>query len=219
MTERAMRIVIVVSAGGSVMNALLHNPFFKSQVHSVVSDRECKGIEHAGLHSVPTAIFPYQGNEDFSAHLLRYLQRNRIDYVVSFFTKLFVGELLTVYKDRIINLHPSLLPAFKGLDGFGDTMRFKARYMGTTIHFVDRQVDEGKLIMQSICPVDPEQPVTSLRHTVFQHQCKSLLQVVKWLSEGRIIVLDDCVTIVNAQYCDFEFVPNLDFPEAIELPV
>lgn len=219
MGERALRLVIVVSTGGSVMNALLANSFFRRQVFSVVSDRECAAIERAECHGVPTAVMRHERNEEFSANLQEYLHENKVDYVVSFFTRLFVGELVTAYKDRIINLHPSLLPAFKGLDGFGDTMRSGVRYLGTTIHFVDEQMDEGKVIIQSICPLNPRRPVESSRHIVFQQQCKSLLQVVKWLSEDRVCPTETGVEVIGATYADLEFSPSLDFPEAIGLSV
>jgi phosphoribosylglycinamide formyltransferase-1 len=211
--------VIVASTGGAVMNRLLENAFFKRQIVAVVADRPCGAIDKAAGHGVPTHIIAEKKAAPFCDHLLEYLRDQQADYVISFFTRLFVGELLTAYADRILNLHPSLLPSFKGLDGFGDTLRYGTRFMGTTIHFIDEHMDEGKIILQTCAPIDPRLPESALRHRLFQHQCKSLLQVVKWLSEGRVVVEAGRVMVRNADFVDYEFSPNLDFMDAVRLDV
>jgi phosphoribosylglycinamide formyltransferase-1 len=214
-----MRFVIVASTGGAVMNELLKNEFFKSQIYSVVSDRECPAIAKANNHSVRTDIIAEKDRAIFCARLLNYLHEHEADYAISFFSKLYVGDLLKEYEDRIINLHPSILPSFKGLDGFGDTVRYGARYVGSTIHFIDEKMDEGKMILQTIYPVDERMPLALLRHRIFEQQCRSLLQVVKWLVEGRMTVKGKQVVIENAKYDDLEFSPNLDFVEALNLRI
>ena len=214
-----MKFVIVASTAGSVMNQLLHNPFFKSRVHAVVSDRECPAITKADLHGVCTVIIPDRDKEKFSWSVLKYLKSQGADYVISFYSKLFVGELLHEYRDRIVNLHPSLLPSFKGLRAFDDAVRYGVQYVGSTIHFIDEKMDEGKIIQQTVCRVDKSRPVAWTRHRIFEQQCRSLLQVVKWLDDDRILVEGNRVTVRGATFGDAEFSPNLDFAEAIELEI
>jgi len=214
-----MKLVIVASTGGSVMNQLLGNEYFKSRVHSVVSDRECGAVKSAAAHGVASKIFPEKDKEKFSALVLEYLKAEAIDYAVSFYTRLFAGELLHEYRDRIVNLHPSLLPAFKGLHGFDDAIAYGVRWVGSTIHFIDENMDEGKIIQQTIAPVDTTRPIALTRHRIFEQQCRSLLQVVKWLVDGRILVEGSHVRIKGATYDDDEFSPALDFVEALELKV
>jgi phosphoribosylglycinamide formyltransferase-1 len=214
-----MKFVIVASTAGSVMNQLLHNPFFKSRVHAVVSDRECPAITKADMHGVCTVIIPDRDKEKFSESLLEYLKSQGADYVISFYSKLFVGDLLHEYRDRIVNLHPSLLPSFKGLHGFDDAIAYGVKFVGSTIHFIDENMDEGKIIQQTVCPVDKGRPVAWTRHRIFEQQCRSLLQVVKWLEEGRILVHGNRVTVRDSTFGDAEFSPNLDFAEAIELEI
>ncbi len=184
-----------------------------------MSDRDCLAIDRARAHGVPAEVMLTADKHSFSDALLAHLQANQIDYVISFFTKLFARNVLQVYQDRILNLHPSLLPAFKGLDGFGDTVRYGARYLGTTIHFIYDNMDEGKIIMQTVCPLDPQLPEKVLRHQVFSQQCISLLQVVRWLAAGRISIIDNRVVIAGSRFLDCQFSPSLDFPEAIKLQV
>ena len=214
-----MRCAIVASTGGSVMNELLKNAFFKHQICTVVSDRPCPAIDKASRHGIPVKIIAERDKLVFSNRLLEYLRNQQVDYVFSFFTRLFVGELLRCYRDRIVNLHPSLLPAFKGLNGFSDALAYGVRYVGTTIHFVDERMDEGKIILQSVCPLDTHADPAVLRHHIFQQQCKSLLQVVKWLADRRIHVFANRVVIDEARFIDYEFSPNLDFEEAIKLDI
>jgi len=184
-----------------------------------VSDRDCGAIEKAQQHGVATEVMRTRDKHDFCNRLLVYLQVHHIDYVISFYTKLFVGPLLEHYRDRIINLHPSLLPAFKGLDGFGDTLAYGTRYIGTTIHFIDDKMDEGKIVIQTAYPLDVNRPESALRHRIFEQQCKSLLQLIKWLVDRRVHVEGHRVCIDAATFEDFEYSPSLDFKEAIDLHV
>jgi phosphoribosylglycinamide formyltransferase 1 len=219
-TTNRLRCVIVTSSSGSVMNEVLKNGFFKSAIVSVVSDRQCLAIEKAVQHAVNTDIIFESKVQKFCERLLEYLSLKKVDYVISAsFSKLFVGDLLEVYRDRIVNLHPSLLPAFKGMNAFQNAVDSGAKYVGSTTHFINENMDEGKMIIQSVCPLDLNQDMNRIRHRIFEQQCRSLLQVTKWLADGRITVQGQKVIVKNAQFADHEFSPNLDFEDAIRLSV
>lgn len=185
----------------------------------MISDRECPAITKADSHGVKTLIMPESDKAKFSRQVLAYLKTHAADYVISFYSKLFVGELLQEYRDRIVNLHPSLLPSFKGLHGFDDAISSGALYVGSTIHLIDEKMDEGKIIQQTICPVDRNRPIAGTRHRIFEQQCRSLLQVVRWFAEGRIIVIGERASVNGATFGDPEFSPNLDFEEAQTLRI
>lgn len=214
-----IKLVIVISTGGAVMNQLLHHEFFKRRVHSVVSDRDCPAVLKSEVHGVQTKIIREPDKARFSSLVLAYLKEHAIDYAISFYSKLFVGDLLREYNDRIVNLHPSLLPSFKGLHGFDDAIAHGARFVGSTIHFIDENMDEGKVIQQTIAAVDDSRPLASTRHRIFEQQCRSLLQVVKWLQDDRILVEGSKVRVKGATFDDDEFSPALDFAEAINLEI
>ena len=201
------------------MNQLLHHDFFAGRIHSVLSDRECPAIEKAQRHGVRVEILREKEKEQFSARVLDYLEEHRADYAISFYSKLFVGQLLNAYRDRIINLHPSLLPSFKGLHGFEDAIAHGVRYVGSTIHFIDENLDEGKIIQQTICPVDENEAVAVTRHRIFEQQCRSLLQVMKWIEDDRLVVAGKRIVVRGADFNDPEFSPGLDFNEAIALKI
>ena len=201
------------------MNEVLKNQFFRGIVHSVVSDKQCQALEKAKAHGVHIKTFFENDEEEFSTRLLDHLVKNSVDYVFSFYTGFFGSHLRHVYKDRIINLHPSLLPAFKGMVAFDDAVAYGAKFVGSTMEFVDERMDEGKIIMQTICPLDTNQQPAVTRHKIFVQQCKALLQVAKWLVDQRITVAGRCVTVRDAKFTDTEFSPNLDFEDAINLQV
>jgi phosphoribosylglycinamide formyltransferase-1 len=209
------RCVITASTGGAVMNECLNNLRFKSLIHSVICDQACGAAEKAHAHGVPVVIFSEHDGERFCHQLLDYLQAHEIDYVFSFYTKYYSEKIRRTYVDRLVNLHPSLLPSFKGNDAWEYVQTYGVRFAGSTVEFIHERMDEGKIILQTACPWDANQPPEFTRHRVFIQQCKSLLQVARWLAEGRIST-DGCrVAVRDARFDSGEFSPALDFSEAI----
>ncbi len=215
----APRLALVASTGGGVANVLLARPSFARHVVAVVSDRRCGALEVARRHGVPAVPLEERAGAAFSDRLCAWLRAHDVDWVVSFYTKLFRGALLDAYRDRILNLHPSLLPSFKGLHGFEDACRAGARFVGTTIHLVDARMDSGAIVLQSVTPRDPDRDPAALRHLLFRQQCRGLLQVVRWIADDRLVVEGPVVRIRGARFDDAEFSPALDDPEARALDV
>lgn len=213
---RPLRCVITASTGGAVINACLGNDFFRSLIHSVVSDRPCGATEKAQTHGVPVIVHNEQDSEKFCTWLGEYIEEHHIDYIFSFYTLFYSETFRKAYPDRIINLHPSLLPAFKGNDAWIYVQAYGVRFAGSTVEFIHERMDEGKIILQTIFPWDANRPADWMRHRLFVQQCRSLLQVARWLSEGRVST-DGCrVLIRDASFDSFEFSPALDYPEAIQ---
>ncbi len=210
------RCVVTASTGGSVLNACLGSRFFKSLIHSVVCDRPCGAAEKAQAHGVPVEVFAAEKAARFSDWLLDYLHAHRIDYVFSFYTAFYGETIRRAYRDRLVNLHPSLLPAFKGNDAWEYMEAYGVRFAGSTVEFIHERMDEGKIILQAVCPWDSGRAPEFTRHRVFVQQCKSLLQVARWLAEGRVST-DGCrVQVRGARFDNLEFSPALDFAEAID---
>jgi len=211
-------VIFVSSTAGSVMNRVLENEFLRRVTHSVVVDRPCAAKASAEAHGIPVREYDLEHDVDrFCDHLLDYVKANEIDYVISYYTNFYTQKFRDAFRDRIVNFHPSLLPAFKGMDGFGDTIAYHAKLAGTTVELIDQVMDEGKIVMQTVCSVDTNIPVERVRHKVFVHQCQALLQVLEWLYEDRIKVDGRQVSIVGATFDDGCFSPALDFDEAVEL--
>jgi len=202
-----------------MMDQVLRNRALRPLVHGVMCDRVCGAVERAEAHGLPVAVVPEADPERFGARLLDYLRAREIDYVFSFYTRFFGENVRDAYRDRIFNFHPSLLPAFPGMDGFGDARRGGAQVLGSTVELIDQVMDEGKIVMQTSFSVDPARSEAELRHRLFVQQCQSLLQTARWLIEGRLHVDGRRVTIQGAHFRDAEFSPGLDWADARDLAI
>ncbi|WFP51672.1 formyltransferase family protein [Methylomonas sp. EFPC3] len=212
-----IKAVIISSTNGGVLSKLLEKKYFRDRVINVVSDRRCRAIEIAQDFGIPTKIFETKSGRSFSNFLLDEYRLNPPDLYISFYTKIFKGEFLIASKNRVINLHPSILPACRGLDGFGDTINSGSKFIGATIHLIDEGIDTGYPIIQSAIPFNPEKSIAENRHIIFVQQCKMLLQVLRWWEEKRIKFNENGYPIItNCSYKAGEFSPNLDFEEAID---
>jgi phosphoribosylglycinamide formyltransferase-1 len=214
-----MNFAVIISTGGSVLSALLRNSYFRQRILCVVADRECNGIASARQFQVPTIIHETRDGLEFSDFLLERFRNAPPDLFVSFYTRLFRGEFVAFAQNRLVNLHPSILPACPGPDGFGDTIRSRSRFIGATVHFVDAGMDTGTPIIQSASPFDPNKSLAENRHSVFVQQCKMLLQTIKYFDEHRLECDEDRnVLIKGARYDPGEFAPNLDDDLPFEEP-
>ena len=211
--------LFVVSTSGSLMNAVLGCASVRAATHSAVFFGHGPGVEKASAHGVPCKIIKATTIETFSNELLAYIRANEIDYVLSFFAGFYSKGFRDEMSDRLINFHPSLLPSFKGMDGFGDGVAYHTKILGTTVELIKDVMDEGKIVMQTAFASDPGLSVDRLRHVVFNQQCKTLIQVVNWVQEGRVEIDGDRITIRDANYDSAEFVPALEHPEAREFHV
>lgn len=206
-----MNFVVISSTGGSVLRALLADDFFRERICCVVSDRQCGAIDVALNYGVATKIYNTKSDADFSEFLLSEFIDAPPDLFVSFYTRLFRGRFLDFSRRRLVNMHPSILPAFPGRDGFGDSIKYGVKFVGATIHLVDEGMDTGLPIIQAAIPCDPHKKTAEVRHLVFQQQCKMLLQLIKWVDQGRMIFDERGLPlIVDAKYEVGEFSPNLD---------
>ena len=214
-----MRIAIITSTNGGVLSKLLELEKFAKQVVHVISDRACGAIEVASNYGINTSVFESTSGSEFSDQLIKRLNFDDFDLFVSFYTRMFNQSFVGHTRNHLINLHPSILPASPGMDGFGSTMKSGSQYYGATVHFVDEGMDTGTPILQSAHPVNPRATMNELRHQVFVDQCRMLLQVIEWYDQRRINLCNGRVTIDNARYIDGPYAPNLDNEEAINFDV
>ena len=145
-------------------------------------------------------------NRFISDKLLELMVKTNSDYCFVFGGRILVGELLTRYKNRLINFHPSLLPAFKGKNAINQALDNHALLLGNTAHFIDEDVDSGSIIMQCIIPAQQYKKYTS----VLDLQIPMLKQIITWLKARRISVQNDITTVVSACYQINTFIPNLE---------
>jgi len=204
-----MNIVIICSTNGSVLKKFLAD--FKCE-HKIliVSDRYCGVIEYAKDKDIEYKVFETNSGEKFSNFLYKEFKDKKIDLFISFYTKLLKGFFVERNLYKLINFHPSVLPSCPGLDGFGDTIKSGSRFFGSTVHFIDKGVDTGKYILQSVHPLDHNISYEFSRHRLFLQQVVSLAQIIDWFDSARVKINNDIVEIKAALFKSNEFSPNLD---------
>lgn len=137
---------------------------------------------------------------------LKLLTENRVDYAFIFCDKLLRGKILTVYENKIINFHPSILPSFKGFKAIDRALEENAFLLGNSAHFVVEKPDSGSVIMQSILHKRDYKNYES----VLGMQVKMTIQLMLWMKEKRLSVNDGIPFIKNASYAINSFIPNLE---------
>ena len=214
----AVRWLAVASRRAETLRvALDQSPLVRQQLHSVVTDRDCPAEDMARQRGVPVHRIPHTGNAAFSSALLEYALEQGVDYLVLFYTRLLEGPLLDQFENRILNIHPSLLPAFRGMRAVPEALGSGARYIGTTFHFIDECVDAGRIVLQSVQPVDPAASEADVRHVQFQQTCRGLVQLCHWLEDDRVRITDGGTRILDARYDSFEFSPALECADALSI--
>ena len=204
-------VVFVGSTGGGVLSKLAGHGFVREMTFEAVADRECGFVEVARSAGMRGCVIPSPDGLAFSDALHRRYPDTANLIFLSFYTRLFRGVFLDGNLGRIFNCHPSILPAFKGMHGFEDTLNSTSRFMGCTLHTVDTGIDGGISVIQGSIPIDRSLPVVENRHKIFLAQYYSTLQFLRWVHDGRLSLTSERgVEIEGACFAPSIFSPNLD---------
>jgi phosphoribosylglycinamide formyltransferase-1 len=149
-------VVVLISGSGSNLLSLLkksENPLYPAKIVAVGSDLDAPGLEHAELYEVDTFVVRpelFSSKEQWAKTLLANVQHHQPDLVVlAGFMKILPADFVSALKGKLINIHPSLLPDFKGAHAVRDALAAGAPKTGVTIHYVDEGVDTGEVIVQA----------------------------------------------------------------------
>lgn len=201
----AGRIVVLISGTGSNMLALVRAcraGEVPAEVVAVVADRACEGIESAGAEGIETAVLDPHGfpsREEWSAELRDLVRGFDPDLVVSAgFMRILAPVFVGAFSGRLINLHPSLLPAYPGAHAVRSALEDGAPVTGTTIHFVDDQVDHGPAILQHEVPVEPGDDEDSLHGRIKAAEHDLLPEACRLVLSGRVVLDGDAVRRTDA---------------------
>ena len=191
----AARIVILISGRGSNMAALLAARL-PLVVAAVISNRpEAEGLALAAAQGVATEAVDhrrYPTREAFDDALAAAIDRHQPQLVVlAGFMRIFTPAFVQRYRGRLINIHPSLLPAFQGLHTHRRALDAGARIHGCTVHFVTEELDHGPIVAQAAVPVLPEDTEETLAARVLRSEHRIYPEVLRWWAEGRLKLQED----------------------------
>lgn len=190
-----IRLGVLVSGNGSNLQAILDavaRREIQARVEVVISNvasaRALARAEAAGVRALCISHKAYASREQFDAALLEALRQAGVEWVVlAGFMRLLTPGFLAAYRDRIINIHPSLLPAFPGTNAMQQALDYGVRVTGCTVHLVDDgAVDGGPIIDQRAVRIEADDTLETLAERVHAAEHRLYVDVLKALGEGRV---------------------------------
>lgn len=192
-----LNIAVLISGRGSNLQSIIDNVesgyIPNANVSVVISDkRDAYGLERAMNHGI-NAVFidpaAYQSKEDLDNALLDVLARSSTDVLLlAGFMRILGSDVINAYSNRIMNIHPALLPSFKGLHAQKQALDYGVKITGCTVHFVDEGMDSGPIILQKSVPVLDSDTEESLSERILAQEHIIFPEAVKLFAEGRLYV-------------------------------
>jgi phosphoribosylglycinamide formyltransferase 1 len=188
----AFRVAVLISGAGTNLQALLdtvHGP--EVEIVCVASSRPgAHGLERAERAGVEAAVFDIAGHPDRAARdlaLAGWLEAREVDLVVlAGFMELLGPEFIGRFRDRIVNVHPSLLPAFPGVGAIEQAVRHGARVTGVTVHFVDEHLDNGPIVLQEALELSYPADIDVIEQRVHALEHRLLPRAVRLIAAGQV---------------------------------
>jgi phosphoribosylglycinamide formyltransferase-1 len=194
---RKKRVAVLISGRGSNMAALIEaakDKSYPAEISLVISNvPDAGGLAIARAAGIATEVVDHKpfgkDRHAFESKLQQVLEKNSIDIVcLAGFMRILTGAFVTQWADRILNIHPALLPAFKGLDTHKRALESGATTHGATVHFVVADMDAGPIIAQGSVPVEPGDTEATLAARVLKVEHRIYPQALKLVAEGRVRV-------------------------------
>ena len=196
-----VNIVVLISGRGSNLAALL-DAKLPATVAAVISNKaDAAGLALARAHGIPALVVAhrdYASRDAFDAALAAAIDRHAPALVVlAGFMRILTPGFVGRYAGRLINIHPSLLPSFTGLDTHRRALAAGVKIHGCTVHFVTPELDHGPIIAQAAVPVLEDDTETTLAARVLAEEHRILPQAVRWFAQGRLVIVDGRVRVAD----------------------
>jgi phosphoribosylglycinamide formyltransferase-1 len=186
-------VAVLASGAGTNLQALIDDPVVGTWVTLVISDRsDAHALDRARARAVEAVHIDPAGFADRSAFdraLVETLRDHLIDIVaLAGYMRIAGPELVGAFRDRMLNVHPALLPAFPGTSAVADALAWGVKVTGVTVHLVDEQIDHGPVVFQEAIEIAPDDDRNSLEERVHEAEHRLLPAAVRALGEGRLVV-------------------------------
>jgi len=193
----AFRIAVLASGTGTNLQAIVDRLHGRDgiEVAAVASDKpDAMALERAAAAGVETGVFENAGYEDREARdtaIADWLEGREIDLIVlAGYMQLLSQTFVKRFRNRIVNVHPALLPSFPWLDAIDQALEHGVRITGVTVHFVDEGVDSGPIILQRPVPVPPSRDRDELEEAIHATEHALLPEAIRLIAAGRVNVDD-----------------------------
>jgi phosphoribosylglycinamide formyltransferase-1 len=190
------KIGVVVSGRGSNLQSIIDHIAegkLNVEVAVVVSDhKEAFALERAARAGIPTAVVERKGCKDkaeFEDKIDAALRDKGAEVVVlAGFMRILTGHFISRWENKIINIHPALLPSFKGVDAQGQAVDYGVKIAGCTVHFVDEGTDTGPIILQKAVPVFDDDTEETLAARILIEEHKALPEAIQLWADGKLTI-------------------------------
>jgi phosphoribosylglycinamide formyltransferase-1 len=195
-----LRLGVLISGRGSNLQALIDacaDPAYPAEIVSVISDRaEAPGLAIAAAAGISGIAIRHRDRSAFASEASALLRAQRADLVcLAGFMRVLDTAIVEAWRDRMVNIHPSLLPAFPGLHPQRRALAAGVRFSGCTVHFVRPEVDAGPIIAQAVVPIRPGDDEARLAARILAVEHRLYPLAVRLIAEGRVRVVADTVEI------------------------
>lgn len=214
---KKIRIGILVSGRGSNLQAIIDNIVsgaLSAELAVVISDQpHAYALERAKKHNIPAVHLSAKGfkgkREDYDAAIVKELQRWNVELVcLAGFMRIITKTLIAAFPNRIMNIHPALLPAFPGLHVQKAAIEHGVKFSGCTVHFVDEGMDTGPIIIQAVVLMLDNDTEDSLSSRILQQEHKIYSRAIQLYAEGRLKVEGRRVLVSGGRTESDEFLIN-----------
>lgn len=192
-TQSACRVVVLISGNGSNLQALIDYPARNYNICCVVSNRpDAFGLERASKAGITTAVLDHRDfatRESFDQNLMQLIDSHQPDLIVlAGFMRILSSGFVEHYAGRLLNIHPSLLPHYKGTHTHQRVLDAGDREHGVSVHFVTEELDGGPVIVQAVVPVLADDTKESLASRVAIQEHRIYPEAVSWFAQGRLLI-------------------------------
>ncbi|MXW22238.1 MAG: phosphoribosylglycinamide formyltransferase [Candidatus Dadabacteria bacterium] len=186
-----INVAVFVSGSGTNLQAVIDSGIESANIAVVVCDTPgVMAIERARKHGIPLELVnsrDFESREEFERQIVTRIDRYDIGLVVlAGFMRIFTPYFIDRFKDRIINIHPSLLPSFPGTNSVKQALDYGVKQTGCTVHFVGEEVDAGPIILQAAVPITEEDTEETLLEKVHAQEYRILPEAIRLFCEGKL---------------------------------
>tara|TARA_E500000178_G_scaffold355140_1_gene426671 strand:+ start:2981 stop:3646 length:666 start_codon:yes stop_codon:yes gene_type:complete len=202
-----LKVGVLISGNGSNLQSIIdacEDPNFPAELSIVISNKaEAYGLGRAKKANIKTKVIEHQNfqhRSDFEKNITKALINANVELVcLAGFMRILTDTFVYSWKDRLINVHPSLLPIFKGLNTHQRAIECGVKFSGCTIHFVSSSMDEGPIILQAAVPVHQNDTSKSLAERVLDAEHKLYPMAIRLFANKKIWIENDLVKFTNIE--------------------
>ncbi len=199
--NKPLALVVLISGNGSNLQSIIdaiEAGQLNAEIRAVVSNNpDAYGLQRARKQGIACYIQDHRDFSDrdqFDQQLQAYLQTVNPDYIVlAGFMRILGAELVSAFRNRIVNIHPSLLPAYKGLDTHQRALENQETHHGVSIHLVTAELDDGPILLQGRYPIEQDDQVADLQRKGHALEHRMYPRLLSWLSENKLIITESQV--------------------------